>query len=412
MTWVPLWAIIRKTNFGLILICHVRPNLRNVPGHLTQQEALWWSHYLSRLKCLPLQFLFLPPLSASDLDLKMMRCACRSALVSAPLVQSIMTRPHGHRSATTFHTRSFSTEAEKQRMELNKFLYDIKPASTIQGEVQMRPTPCDSTMPVPAPHPGLRTTQGSYVLKNPMYTPEEVQAVKITHRPVQTMLDKMAFGGVTVARTAFDKLTGYPDLQNERDWLHRIIFLETVAGVPGMVGGMMRHYRSLRKLQRDHGWIHTLLEEAENERMHLLTFMKLRQPGIMFRMAVVVTQGIFANLFFLAYIISPKLCHRFVGYLEEEAVRTYTHLLHVIDEPGSVLQGWNQRPAPNIAKEYWRLADDASLRDVIEMVRADEACHRHVNHVFSSIDADQHNPFGPYGKKELGVAPCEKEVKL
>ncbi len=31
-----------------------------------------------------------------------------------------------------------------------------------------------------------------------------------------------------------------------------------------MVGGMLRHLRSLRTMSRDHGWIHTLLEEAEN----------------------------------------------------------------------------------------------------------------------------------------------------
>lgn len=34
-----------------------------------------------------------------------------------------------------------------------------------------------------------------------------------------------------------------------------------------MVAGMLRHMHSLRGMKRDHGWIHTLLEEAENERM-------------------------------------------------------------------------------------------------------------------------------------------------
>lgn len=43
-----------------------------------------------------------------------------------------------------------------------------------------------------------------------------------------------------------------------------------VAGVPGMVGGMLRHLRSLRTMSRDHGWIHTLLEEAENGTPSLL----------------------------------------------------------------------------------------------------------------------------------------------
>lgn len=62
------------------------------------------------------------------------------------------------------------------------------------------------------------------------------------------------------------------------------------AGVPGMVGGMLRHMHSLRGMKRDNGWIHTLLEEAENERMHLLTFLSLRQPGPLFRGAVLLAQ--------------------------------------------------------------------------------------------------------------------------
>jgi hypothetical protein len=57
-----------------------------------------------------------------------------------------------------------------------------------------------------------------------------------------------------------------------------------------MVAGMLRHMRSLRSMRRDHGWIHTLLEEAENERMHLLTFLQLRQPGPLFRAMVLLAQ--------------------------------------------------------------------------------------------------------------------------
>ncbi len=57
-----------------------------------------------------------------------------------------------------------------------------------------------------------------------------------------------------------------------------------------MVGGMLRHMKSLRSMRRDNGWIHTLLEEAENERMHLLTFLQLRQPGFVFRGLVLLSQ--------------------------------------------------------------------------------------------------------------------------
>ncbi|XP_020631717.1 alternative oxidase, mitochondrial-like [Orbicella faveolata] len=117
----------------------------------------------------------------------------------------------------------------------------------------------------------------------------------------------------------------------ENKWLNRIIMLETVAGVPGMIAAMARHFHSLRKLTRDHGWIHTLLEEAENERMHLMTALELKKPGILFRGIILLAQGVFVNLFFIAYILSPRFCHRFVGYLEEEAVKTYTYCLKVIN---------------------------------------------------------------------------------
>ena len=58
----------------------------------------------------------------------------------------------------------------------------------------------------------------------------------------------------------------------ESKWLTRCIFLEAIAGVPGMVGGMARHLKSLRSMKPDHGIIHHLLEEAENERTHLFMF--------------------------------------------------------------------------------------------------------------------------------------------
>lgn len=48
-------------------------------------------------------------------------------------------------------------------------------------------------------------------------------------------------------------------VMTEEKWLTRFIFLESVAGVPGMVGGMLRHLRSLRKMKRDNGWYVSLM---------------------------------------------------------------------------------------------------------------------------------------------------------
>ena len=101
------------------------------------------------------------------------------------------------------------------------------------------------------------------------------------------------------------------------------------------------------------GWIHTLLEEAENERIHLLTFLHLKKPGPIFRSFVLLGQGAFFNVYMLAYILTPKTCHSLVGYLEEEAVKTYTHLIEDLD--AGRIPEWKDTPAPEIALTYWRL---------------------------------------------------------
>ena len=91
-------------------------------------------------------------------------------------------------------------------------------------------------------------------------------------------------------RSSFDILSRYnPEKMNEREWSNRIIFLETVAGIPGMVGGLQRHLKSLRTLEHDKGWIKHLLEEAENERMHLFIFLTQRNPGILMRTSIAAT---------------------------------------------------------------------------------------------------------------------------
>lgn len=128
----------------------------------------------------------------------------------------------------------------------------------------------------------------------------------------------MALLTIKMFRTVYDATTRY-DLSRmtEIRWMERVIFLETIAGVPGMVGGMCRHLRSIRMFERDKGFIHHLLEEADNERFHLFTFLHLRKPSRFMRAFILLGQGVFMNFFFLGYLIQPRFCHRFVGYLQE-----------------------------------------------------------------------------------------------
>lgn len=171
----------------------------------------------------------------------------------------------------------------------------------------------------------------------------------------------------------------FADVFFARRYGHRAVVLETVAAVPGMVGGAIQHLRALRRMESDHGWIRILLDEAENERMHLMTFIHIAQPSRLERMLILLAQGIFYNSFFLLYLISPRTAHRVVGYLEEEAVYSYTEYLAGVDN-GT----YTNVSAPKIAIDYWKLAPDATLRDVIIAVRTDEAHHRDVNHEFAN----------------------------
>ena len=161
---------------------------------------------------------------------------------------------------------------------------------------------------------------------------------------------------------------------------HRAVVLETVAAVPGMVAGMLLHLKSLRKMEDDRGWIKILLDEAANERMHLMTFIQIAKPTLIERIIIMITQFIFILMYLIIYILSQRTAHRIVGYFEEEAVISYSEYLKEIEE-GKI----ENIKAPEIAINYWNLPLNSKLKDVIEVIRNDEAGHRDVNHSFANI---------------------------
>lgn len=195
--------------------------------------------------------------------------------------------------------------------------------------------------------------------------------LSVHHRP-HGVSDRVALGFTKVLRFCADTFFA-------KRYGHRAIVLETVAAVPGMVGATIMHLKCLRRMCGDQGWIRTLMEEAENERMHLMTFIEIASPTLFERLVIMAVQWVFYVAFFCLYLISARTAHRIVGYFEEEAVISYTLYLKELDEGRSP-----NVPAPEIARRYWKLPADATLRDVILVVRADEAHHRDVNHGFAS----------------------------
>lgn len=246
-----------------------------------------------------------------------------------------------------------------------------------------------------------------------------MRSVEIAHREAKTVSDKVALAAVRIMRWCLDRASGYNHTkavalaqqdpeeaarryrQTEKTYLIRNVFLESVAGVPGMVAGMLRHLHSMRRMKRDNGCaspkahpvgseltragIETLLEESYNERMHLLIFMKMYEPGWFMRLMVLGAQGVFFNAMFVAYLVSPRTCHRFVGYLEEEAVLTYTKEIQAIEEGRA--PSWAQLDAPQIAIDYYDMPEgQRKMRDLLYYIRADESKHREVNHTLGNLD--------------------------
>ena len=201
----------------------------------------------------------------------------------------------------------------------------------------------------------------------------------IHHKP-ENMSDRVAL--------AFTKLLRFiADTFFKKKYGHRAVVLETIAAVPGMVGGMLIHLKSLRKIKEDNGWIKTLLDEAENERMHLMTFINIAQPTLFERILIIIAQFIFIILYLFIYLISARTAHRIVGYFEEEAVISYTQYLNEIED-GKI----ENVKAPKIAIDYWNLPLNSTLKDVIKVVRDDEAGHRDVNHGYANILNKKEDP--------------------
>jgi ubiquinol oxidase len=205
-------------------------------------------------------------------------------------------------------------------------------------------------------------------------TPDFAHAPVVEHFDPGVMGDRLALALCKALRFGADTLF-------RKRYLHRAVVLETVAAVPGMVGAVLQHLRSLRVMRGRADTVKVLMQEAENERMHLMAFVALCQPTLFERSLILLAQGLFFNFFFVLYMVSPAVAHRMVGYFEEEAVVSYTRFLAEIDA-GRI----PNLAIPAFAHAYWSLGPDARLRELVIAVRADEQHHRDTNHYLAFVE--------------------------
>ncbi|KAL8874368.1 MAG: hypothetical protein Q9174_000267 [Haloplaca sp. 1 TL-2023] len=324
-----------------------------------------------------------------------------SPRTATKVLHTVATAKNGSRTVLSSHPLASFAQRQTQASPYRLF------TTTAQQRIK-------EVFPPPPDSPSIKVTPPAW--HHPVYTEEQMNAIQVAHRETKNWADRVAFMAVRLLRWGMDTATGYTHdkasvkpkgdpnpaalsqnkgwfAMSERKWLVRALFLESVAGVPGMVAASVRHLHSLRRLKRDNGWIETLLEEAYNERMHLLTFMKMAEPGRFMKFMILGAQGVFYNGFFLSYLISPRICHRFVGFLEEEAVITYTRMIADID--AGRLPKWEKLEAPEIAIRYWNMPEGhRTMRDLLLYIRADEAKHREVNHTLGNLEQETDpNPF-------------------
>ena len=178
-----------------------------------------------------------------------------------------------------------------------------------------------------------------------------------------------------------------------RRYGHRVIVLETVAAVPSMVAATLLHLKCLRLMIDDRGWIRAFMEEAENQRAHLMAFVALKHPRASERLMIALAQGVFYNAYFLLYLISARTAHRLAAYLAEQSVRGYSDYLRRLDDGSEEILA-----APPLAVAYWDLAAGAMVNEMIVAIREDEAIHRDIHHAFAdALVAEERFPdrFGP-----------------
>jgi ubiquinol oxidase len=191
------------------------------------------------------------------------------------------------------------------------------------------------------------------------------------HHEPRSFSDRFALGLVGAMRRGFAALFG------DR-YGHRAVLLGTVAAVPGMVAASLLHLKCLRRMIDDNGWIRTLMDEAENQRAHLMAFVQIARPSGPERLLILFAQGVTYNLHFVLYLISPATAHRIAAYFAEDAVRGYSQYLE-----GLRSGRYKDLSAPPLAISYWNLPPDGRLSDMITAIREDEAIHRDINHAFA-----------------------------
>ncbi|EAN97989.1 hypothetical protein C3747_33g208 [Trypanosoma cruzi] len=194
-----------------------------------------------------------------------------------------------------------------------------------------------------------------FTFASPITTISDINALegeRLTHSPPQRFSDHCCIYLVKLLRWCADKLF------RER-YLHRATMLKVIAPAPPLAGAMISHLRMILKKENPayipgKGDFATetrgLLAQAESHASHIRILMLLTEITYVERVAAVFLQAIHFAIFAFLFLLSPRVAFRLMGYLGEESVVIWTHMINDIDF-GKV----TERALPQDAIEYWGL---------------------------------------------------------
>ncbi|XP_066912844.1 uncharacterized protein [Clytia hemisphaerica] len=255
---------------------------------------------------------------------------------------------------------------------------------------------CDRLVKQPL-ETNAKSDHHAYTLRNRVWTEQELiekyKTCKNHVEPSKTS-DYVMYGTLRFAYNAFNAVTFFDkDDPTPESMRTRLILLESIAGVPPFIMAGYRHFRSLRNLSYDGGRIYTHLEEAENERMHLVTCMQIFEAGALMKGSVFLAQMVATPICWFLCLLKPQWLNRGVGYLEELACETYSLVLtHCHNPEKKLYKAWHDKPAPPVSIDYWMLPKDSTWPDVLRYIYADETHHRDINHTFADLSVTDSNP--------------------
>ena len=170
-------------------------------------------------------------------------------------------------------------------------------------------------------------------------------------------------------------------------FIYYLLFLETFARSSSAAASQWIHLKCLQKVKYDRDWIKILTNQAENERIHLITIIEIIQPKLFVRLLIIFGQITYQILYLFLYIIFPRTAHRFIGYSREESARDYNNYLEHLENDVSL-----NINASQISIKHWNLDSKAKLIDVVKLISKDKMNHATINHkVADTIDEDKNN---------------------